>query len=41
LAKFEQQLAHAKSGFENLKTSVVPAFNQQMQGTGITIKTEN
>jgi hypothetical protein len=41
LAKFEQQLAHAKSGFETLKTNVLPAFNQQMQGTGITIKTEN
>lgn len=35
--ELQGQLAQASSGFENLKSSVVPAFNSSMQTSGVTI----
>jgi hypothetical protein len=37
--QLQAQLAHARSGFENLETSVLPAFNGNMKGAGVAVKT--
>ena len=36
-ADLQSQIAHAKSGFENLKSNVLPAFNAAMRSAGIAI----
>jgi hypothetical protein len=37
--QLQAQLAHARSGFENLETSVLPTFNGNMKAAGVAIKT--
>lgn len=38
--KVQGEITHASSGFENLKSSVLPAFNQSMNGAGVTITSD-
>ncbi len=37
-AELQGQIAQARSGFEHLESTVLPAFNRAMRGTGVSIK---
>lgn len=37
-ADLQQQIARARSGFENLKSTVLPAFNASMKNAGVAIR---
>jgi hypothetical protein len=37
-ADMQDRIAHARTGFDNLKSNVLPAFNDGMKSAGVTIK---
>ena len=40
-ANLQQQIAQARVGFENLKASVLPAFNTSMKSAGVAISPDS